>query len=479
MNHQLNIMKPITLFILSFVFSLVTMAQLTYNAKVPNGTQACYIGGEFNNWQLTLMNKVDDNTYTLAVANATNSQKYKYCSGPAWTYVEKSITGYDIPNRTYTATDVVAKWALLWEADNNGPTVPSGTIKRFLFNSNYVDARIVDVWLPAGYTPSKQYAVLYMQDGQNLFDASTNTFNGVEWTADETATKLLQNQSIRDVIIVGPWNNGAKRYAEYFPQKCIDNVGEPERTLILNDMSGTPKGDDYLKFLVQELKPYIDKIFSTKPDQQNTFVMGSSMGGLISMYAICEYPDVFSGAGCMSTHWTGRIPSGNGINLAFNSYMRSHLPSPNNHKFYFDHGTLGFDAMYGPMQLMVDTIMLQKGYTALNFESLVFPGEDHNETSWAKRLNIPFEFLLKNSITAIQELNVNTIELYPNPAKDFLIIKGLDISRTNSVIIYNEAGRRDTSITLTGRNYIDISHLLTGVYFANINGQKKKFVKRE
>ncbi len=92
--------------------------------------------------------------------------------------------------------------------------------------------------------------------------------------------------------------------------------------------------------MVNELKPFIDSNFATLGDQSNTFVAGSSMGGLISLYAVCEYPDVFGGAACLSTHWPGVFNSEhNPIPAAFIRYLESHLPSPVNHKLYFDYGT--------------------------------------------------------------------------------------------------------------------------------------------
>ena len=153
--------------------------------------------------------------------------------------------------------------------------------------------------------------------------------------------------------------------------------------------------DNYLKFIVKELKPFIDKTYSTKSDRKNTFIAGSSMGGLISMYAICEYPNIFYGAACLSTHWIGTFDNNKEIPAAFNEYMKKHLPSANNHKIYFDCGTVGLDACYPEYQKSVDEIFRQAGYDDKSFMSLEFKGDDHNEIYWAKRLHIPLTFLLK------------------------------------------------------------------------------------
>ena len=147
--------------------------------------------------------------------------------------------------------------------------------------------------------------------------------------------------------------------------------------------------------MVTELKPYIDSHFSVKTDKNNTFIAGSSMGGLISMYALCEYPQVFGGAACISTHWPGLfIVENNPVPQAFYNYLSNNLPSPATHKIYFDYGTATTDALYPPFQAEVDKIMQQKGFNDKNWKTLRFEGENHSEKAWSKRLHIPFEFLL-------------------------------------------------------------------------------------
>ena len=263
-------------------------------------------------------------------------------------------------------------------------------------------ARNVDVWLPDNYTASKKYAVLYMHDGQMLFDSSI-TWNKQEWGVDETLNQLIQQNKIRDCIVVGIWNGGKSRHPEYFPQKPFEALSKEDQKLVYNAyrsggqsiFSGLAiSSDNYLKFLVEELKPFIDKTYSTKPDASNTFVAGSSMGGLISMYAICEYPKVFSKAACLSTHWLGfREFENNPIPESFFKYMSANLPDPKNHKIYFDYGTETLDAGYLKYQYRVDETMMSKGYNQQNFKNLKFEGENHSEASWQKRVHIPLEFM--------------------------------------------------------------------------------------
>lgn len=231
-----------------------------------------------------------------------------------------------------------------------------------------------------------------------LFD-STRTWNNQEWKVDETIARLIFDGKIRNTIVVGVWNNGAYRHSEYFPQKPINYLDrELKDNLIKTDLKGKQQADNYLKFLVEELKPYIDKNYSTHTNMQNTFIAGSSMGGLISMYAISEFPDVYGGAACISTHWVGDVNvKGDKIPLAFNQYLINNLPEPKNHKFYFDYGTVGLDSLYKPYQTKIDKIMNKKGYTTKNWITKEFKGDDHSEASWSRRLYIPIEFLLANN----------------------------------------------------------------------------------
>ena len=278
------------------------------------------------------------------------------------------------------------------------PKVVGGTINRFEnFASKYVQPRNIDVWLPANYDSTRKYAVLYMHDGQMLFD-STITWNHQEWKVDETVTKLLQERKIRDVIIVGIWNNGIYRHAEYFPQKPLaDLPASISDTLTSLELMLQPQADNYLLFLTRELKPFIDRQFATLPDRDNTFIAGSSMGGLISIYALCEYPNIFGGAACLSTHWPGSLQRENElIPKAIDKYLIKKLPPARHHKIYFDYGTAALDSLYKPYQQLVDKTMKAKGYSGKNWITKEFTGDDHSERAWSRRFYIPLIFLLNN-----------------------------------------------------------------------------------
>lgn len=283
------------------------------------------------------------------------------------------------------------------------PTVVHGSIDRIEhFQSRYVAPRTIDIWLPEHYSNTNKYAVLYMHDGQMLFDPK-QTWNKQAWNIDDVISDLLLNNKLKNVIVVGIWNAGQERHKEYFPQKPFEQLTRREKDTVQSQLrlagrtknEFKPVSDHYLTFIVEELKPYIDTHYAVNKDRQHTFIGGSSMGGLISLYAICEYPKIFGGALCMSTHWVGSFTlDNNPIPKSFIKYLKKNLPSPKAHKIYFDCGDQTLDAMYPSIQREVDGLLKTKGYTEKNGLTKYFPGDDHSELSWNKRLNIPLVFLL-------------------------------------------------------------------------------------
>lgn len=283
------------------------------------------------------------------------------------------------------------------------PQPEFGRIERLAsFPSQHVKARHVDVWLPANFEAIKasgqRFRVIYMHDGQMLFDART-TWNKQAWHVDRSITRLMNSGQIAPTLVVGVWNNDKFRHSEYFPQKFLQHMlPEPRAQLIQKGLQGKPQSDAYLRFLVQELKPAIDARYPTRTDASHTAIMGSSMGGLISVYAMNEYPQVFGAAAGLSTHWIGGHSPNAHMPLAAYIYLRDQLADPRTHKLYQDHGTTELDALYAPYQVFVDQLARDRGYTDQganpNFMTRVFVGTGHNERAWADRLEIPLLFLL-------------------------------------------------------------------------------------
>ena len=270
------------------------------------------------------------------------------------------------------------------------------------FPSDLVEPRPVDVWLPDGYEESDSpYPVIYMHDGQFMFDRPTSPYastwertkgliyGGVFWNVDETMARLIAKKQIRPTIVVSVWNlPNVKRRTEYMPQKPVtEEIG---RLLVAeSDIKREAiTSDNYLRFLVSELKPFIDKTYLTKPDADNTLIMGSSMGGMISAYAVSEYPEVFGAAACLSTHWV----LGEGAAV---KWYKNNWPTAGNHRLYFDYGTKSIDADYEPFQKMMDAVMRQKGYRENeDWVTRRFEGASHRPKAWRERLHIPLIFLL-------------------------------------------------------------------------------------
>jgi predicted alpha/beta superfamily hydrolase len=265
-----------------------------------------------------------------------------------------------------------------------------GSIERHVdFTSEYVDSRTIDIWLPPGYgsADNRRYPVVYMHDGQNLFHSETS-FIGVDWGIDETMARLIDEGGIEAAIVVGIWNT-PNRVREYMPQRPVES---PDGTQVLQqfaaEFNGKPLSDNYLTFIVRDVKAFVDNRYHTLPVREHTFIMGSSMGALVSLYALCEYPDVFSGAGCLSTHWPA-------VEAVIIGYLETALPGPGRHKLYFDYGTETLDAPYESCQKSVDMVLGSMGYeSGKDWKTLKFPGAEHSERAWRDRVHIPLQFLL-------------------------------------------------------------------------------------
>jgi enterochelin esterase-like enzyme len=265
------------------------------------------------------------------------------------------------------------------------------------FKSNFIGERNVDIYLPPGYDKAtdQRYPVLYMHDGQNLFSTETG-YGAQEWRMDENLDSLIQLGAIEPCIVVGPWNGQEIRFMEYMPQAPILALPDSVKAKLDRATTEQLSADQYLRFLTEELKPFIDKTYRTKTDKENTFISGSSMGGLISMYAMVNHPEIYGGAACLSTHWPISLDNSTlEVANAVVDYFGANLPSAIDHKLYFDYGTKGLDAYYEPYQQRMDDLVATTAYEeGKTWMTQKFEGDDHNEASWSRRVAIPLEFLL-------------------------------------------------------------------------------------
>jgi predicted alpha/beta superfamily hydrolase len=268
--------------------------------------------------------------------------------------------------------------------------MPGELIRHAEFESRFVESRNVDVWLPDHYDPGgeRSYKVVYLHDGQNLFEPA-EAFAGIDWGVHETLSRLMESGEIHDTIAVGIWNT-PKRLLRYMPKRPFELVRDSEEAEFYEELNGgdSPASDRYLDFMVTELKPFIESNYRVELDASSSVVMGASMGALVSLYAVCEYPTVFGSAGCLSTSWT---IAGD----PFIRYLEQHLPRPGSHKFYFDYGQEALIERYEDFQIEASDFAAGNGYRAdLDWMVRTFPDHDHSERSWRERVSIPLKFLL-------------------------------------------------------------------------------------
>jgi predicted alpha/beta superfamily hydrolase len=295
------------------------------------------------------------------------------------------------------AAALLALFPVSLQAKDEGRFVDLGKVQ-----SKYVAPTKVVIWLPPGYDAAKQrYGVVYMHDGQNLFDPKRSNFNKV-WAADKSGLRLIAAGRVKPFIIVGIDQPGEDRGRQYFPRAMADLLSPAVRNKLASQGNGKPIiSDEYLKFIVTELKPRVDHEYRTKAGRKHTAIAGSSMGGLISLYAITRYPKIFGVAGAVSTHlplgdpaWT---PSErDDIFAAWRTYVAKELGKPAGRRIWFDHGTETLDAFYEPYQQVLDAALVANGWRkGRDFSSEVYRGTPHEENAWAARLDDVFGWMLK------------------------------------------------------------------------------------
>lgn len=274
--------------------------------------------------------------------------------------------------------------------------------RHYIYSPQLADTIPVDVWTPPGYEKSdtSRHPVIYMHDGQNLFDAET-TWNHQSWNVDSIAGRLVKENVILPPIVVGIHSNPSTRVATLMPVKGVAAVEmrSGDFSGILGDIP--LQGDEYVDFMVATLKPMIDAGYRTLSDRENTYVAGSSMGGLMSIYLLCERGDIFGNAICLSTHWSGTPDTADIFAAGMREYIREHLPSVDQAykegyvpRLYFDHGTATIDAGYGPYEDMVIAMLRDKGYGPAHLMTYVADGAAHEENAWSARFALPLVFML-------------------------------------------------------------------------------------
>ncbi|MEW4448965.1 alpha/beta hydrolase-fold protein [Qipengyuania sp. JC766] len=257
------------------------------------------------------------------------------------------------------------------------------------------------IWLPPDYDAGqRRYPVLYMHDGHNLFDPAKSNFGKV-WAADRAMLAAMETGRVEPHIIVGIWAPGPDRYRQYLPQfAAIRATGGIAASIADNSNGGPVVSARYLAWIADELKPLIDREYRTRPGPGDTAIAGSSMGGIMSCYAIVERPDIFGRAACISSHWPVALPDEAEADRAqvlgiWRDWLGDRLGPPDGRRIWMDHGTATLDRYYAPYQRAVDRSFVAAGWTeGRDFRSEVYEGAEHEENAWAARLPEIFDWLL-------------------------------------------------------------------------------------
>jgi len=461
----------------SLLFTVLVLLSFTLNAQltiiiddVPDYTSAdadIYFAGDLNSWNpgdpAYKLEKTGEKSWRLNLPEMDHGKVilFKFTRG-SWETVEKGSSGEEIDNRRFTFGngDTIRPAILNW-ADNGGGGGGSTAADNvsIIDDSFYMPQldrnRRIWIYLPPDYeNTEKKYPVLYMHDGQNLFDAQTS-FLG-EWEVDETLNELFST-STAVPIVVGIDNGGGYRMDEYTPW--------------VNTQYEGGDGGLYIDFLMETLKPFIEANYRTLPDRTNTAIMGSSLGGLISHYGALEFQDIFSMVGIFSPSywWSDSIWD-----------FTSTTGKQQEMRFYQMCGDQESESTVPDMQLM-DTYLQDAGFTESERSFKVVAGGEHNEQLWRNEFAEAYLWLFSDYISSIPENQLgNQLIISPNPAVNYISFGDFVASQTDSVLVVDARGSVVVNTKLKD-NSLDVSQLKSGVYLVQIKQKdivyEGKFVK--
>lgn len=437
--------------------------------SIPPNTPAVdpiHIAGNFQGWNpgsaahiLTVDSASGNRLITLH--GVLGNIKFKFTRGD-WSKVESSATGQFIPNRTAVATanDTLYLQIAGWEDLNGGggpaPTTADSNV-HIISDTFYMPQldrnRRIWVYLPPDYEiSSKRYPVLYMHDGQNLFDGYTS-FAG-EWGVDETLTSMYSSGE-PGIIVVGIDNGGNFRMDEYAPWE--------------NANYGGGEGDLYLDYIIQTLKPHIDQNYRTLPDRDNTGIMGSSLGALISMYAGIRNPEVFGKIGAFSSAYWFNDPQ------IFDYINSTGLPTQLISRIYQNVGTQEGATMVSDMWRMEGQLIAAGADSASILSKEHLDGE-HSEWFWAREFEPAVRWLFNSYLTGYENIDkADQWMVFPQPAQDRIFLNSSTGALPQSdVHLFDIAGRQismsESASRIEGSQLtIDISEVPNGVYFLSFS----------
>ncbi|MFY7741903.1 MAG: alpha/beta hydrolase-fold protein [Flavobacterium sp.] len=442
-------MKKISLFFL-FISSLSLPAQVTLRiTSIPTNTPlgtTIYLAGSINSWApgnaAYIMQPDGLGAFQITIPEGTGTVEYKFTRG-SWPTVEGNANGGFLPNRSFTFTgnpQTINLSILSWEDLGGGNNSTAASNVHILSPSFFMPQlnrnRRIWLYLPPDYfTSTKHYPVLYMKDGQNLFDNQTS-FSG-EWQVDETLNTLF-NQGDYGAIVVGIDNGGGERLNEYSPW--------------VNPQYGGGQGDAYMAFVAETLKPYIDENFRTRPEPEMNALIGSSMGALIATYGACEYPNAFRKIGSFSpAYWFALTP--------LTTYISS-VPNLNQHRVYFVAGQNESSTMV-PNITTIRTTMQNNGLTTNNTFTKIDANGTHSESYWRNEFGAAYQWLfMEENLSVNKEENKKPQIIQTNNGQ--IWVEGL--TETTPFDLYTITGQKITTLELkNGYNSIS-DELMSGIY---------------
>lgn len=407
-----------------------------------------YLAGTVNNWDENSQNHIFSNNngiWSVEIDGTNGSTvEFKITRG-SWSRVEGSVSGGYIANRTavFQNGSILQITIAGWE-DFVGTTTVTPHVK--VLDSNFYmpqlnRTRRIWVVLPSDYFETTiSYPVLYLHDGQNLFNAGTS-FSG-EWSVDESIINEVTSPCAK-VIIMGIDNGGANRLNEYAPWANSQyNAGG--------------QGDEYAAFVVETLKPFVDSYFRTLPDRINTGVGGSSLGALISAYMLFTYPEVFSKAALFSSaYW---------FNPEIYSLAENHEVYPDTRIYHVCGTNEGNGSVLEDQNDMINSLN-QVGYDSGQLEDLDWIDGQHSEWFWDREFPAAADWLficLSNTTNISQSI----YRVYPNPASDFLIIENKNDQPIDSIQVFNLEGKMvlNQVPNISNNVQISLSGLRAGTY---------------
>lgn len=440
---------------ITFAIALNAQRAIVINS-IPENTPpnpVFYLGSSANAWnpgdENWIFEAIGDDYLLNVPETAPASFQGKVTRGD-WGTVEGNASGGDIGNRTFnfSSSDTLFIQIAGWVGSGGGgDDLPPNLL--VLDDAFYMPQlgrdRRIRVLLPLNYdSTSIDYPVLYMHDGQNLFSAA-ESFAG-EWEVDE-ALANFESEGYTGCIIVAVDNGGQYRISEYTPWS--------------NPEYGGGEGSQYIDFIVQTLKPYVDEHFRTLPDRANTGIMGSSLGGLISYYAGIKYPGIFSKVGVFSpSFWfTNDI-------YGFTEAQTHDVAQ----RFYFLAGGQESNTLDAEVDSMIST-MENIGFQPEEIKYKFVPEGEHSEWFWAQEFPDAFEWLFINSTSGLtNDARKVDIAVFPNPATDSLRLLLPENVLPESVNFYDTTGRLALSLAYSDDG-LNISTLSKGAYMVKIKGK--------